>query len=240
VALREWAPGVRRLAAACVVLFPLTFIVLAGTGVHPNAGLGAGGIQQVAEAADRWRYVHAGLAVGALFGLGTVLVLRALAVDARPSGLARWLTEGFTVIAASGAAMLSGVLLMEVGLVAPLAEACAGSSSCLSDAPFAARVAELGWAAIPPLGWAGILLTVGLLGLAVTGWVAGGLRWWEGLTLTLAAVGIGFTNPGYHGDAMYPLLFALIALAGVAGRLLWPAVDEAAHPAATTFASPGS
>lgn len=239
MAVRDWTPAARALAAACIVLFPLTFIVLAGTGVHPSAGLGAEGIRLVAEAADRWRIVHAGLAVGALLGLGTVLVLRALAVEARPSGPSRWLTEGFTVIGMSGAAMLSGVLLMEVGLVAPLAEACAASPSCLSDAVFASRVADLGWAAIPPLGWAGILFAVGLLGLALIGWVTGGLRWWEGLILALAALGVGFTNPGLHGDAMYPLLFVLLALSGVAGRLLWPTGDEAARPAAATSASPG-
>jgi hypothetical protein len=240
VAVRNWTPAARALSAACIVLFPLTFIVLAGTGAHPSAGLGAEGIRLVAEAADRWRIVHAGLAVGALLGLGTVLVLRALAVEARPSGPARWLTEGFTVIGVSGAAMLSGVLLMEVGLVAPLAEACAASPSCPSDAPFAARVADLGWAAIPPLGWAGILFAVGLLGLALTGWVTGGLRWWEGLVLALAALGIGFTNPGLHGDAMYPLLFVLLVLSGVAGRLLWPGTEETIRPAAATSASPGS
>jgi hypothetical protein len=240
VAVRDWTPVARALSAACIVLFPLTFIVLAGTGVHPNAGLGAEGIQMVAKAADRWRIVHAGLAVAALLGVGTVLVLRALAVEARPNGPARWLTEGFTVIGVSGAAMLSGVLLMEVGLVAALAEACSTSPSCLSDAPLSSRIADLGWAAIPPLGWAGILFAVGLLGLSLVGWVTGGLRWWEGLILAVATVGIGFTNPGLHGDAMYPLLFVLLALAGVAGRLLWPGPEEAALPAAAMPASPGS
>lgn len=53
----------------------------------------------------------------------------------------------------AGAALLSGVVLMEAGLVAPLAVACAGSAACLAPegAGVAEAIASLGWSNVDPL-----------------------------------------------------------------------------------------
>lgn len=227
------------LQAACLILFPILFIVLAGTNIHPNAGFGAQGIRMVAQAAGRWQFVHTGLILASLLALGTVLILRTLIVRTRGGGPIRWTAEGFAAVGVAGAAMLSGVVLIEVGLVAPLSEACAAAPSCLEDPSFTARFAEVGWANIIPLGVAGGLLLIGLMGLAIVGWISGGLRWWEGLAIVVGGGGIAFTNPGFHGPAAYGLLFILFGTASIARRLLWPSRAPAeAHPAPATTSGP--
>jgi hypothetical protein len=81
------------------------------------------------------------------------------------SGLLAWVGALGLVLGVAGAALLSGVVLMEAGLVAPLALACAGSAACLSPegAGVAEAIACLGWRNVDPLTWAGGPLATGLL-----------------------------------------------------------------------------
>ena len=66
----------RILQALCLVLFPLSFLLLSNTGLHPGfAGTPAEMIQGLAAEAGRWRLVHAGLAGGSLLGLAVILTL---------------------------------------------------------------------------------------------------------------------------------------------------------------------
>jgi hypothetical protein len=75
------------------------------------------------------------------------------------------------VVGVAGAALLSGVVLMEAGLVAPLATACEQSPACLASegAGVAEALAALGWRNVDPLTWAGGPLATGLLLLGLAG-----------------------------------------------------------------------
>lgn len=69
----------RWLGAACLVLFPLLFIVFAGTGIHPGpSGTVQEQIRLVAAAEGRWRLVHLVLAAASLLGIGAVVTLWAM------------------------------------------------------------------------------------------------------------------------------------------------------------------
>jgi hypothetical protein len=73
----------RALYAACLVLFPVLFIVFAGTatGIHPDPSgeTAVDQVRAVASSADAWRLVHLVLACASLLGIGAVLALRSLA-----------------------------------------------------------------------------------------------------------------------------------------------------------------
>jgi hypothetical protein len=133
------------------------------------------------------------------------------------------------VFGVTGAALLSGVVLMEAGLVAPLAVACAQSPACLSPegVGVAEAIAALGWSDVDPLTWAGGPLATGLLLLGLAGGLLRTLRVWEAALLVLAAIGLLFTNPGLHAPAQYPLVFVLgrVSKVGSFGEML-PAWDE--------------
>ena len=72
-----WA---RRLEAACLVLFPLLFLVFAGTDLHPDPSgeTTAEQVRAVAASAGAWQVVHLVLAGASLLGMGAVLGLRRL------------------------------------------------------------------------------------------------------------------------------------------------------------------
>jgi hypothetical protein len=146
----------------------------------------------------------------------------------------------------AGAALLSGVVLMEAGLVAPLAVARASSAACLAPerAGVAEAIAGLGWSNVDPLTWAGGPLATGLLLLGLVGGLLRTLRIWEAALLVLAAIGLVFTNPGLHAPAHYPLLFVLVVSGSLAVRWLTGGAAAAgrspAGPAARgTPAAPG-
>jgi hypothetical protein len=83
---RAW----RWLGAACLVLFPLLFIVFAGTGIHPGpSGTTQDQIRLVAAAEGRWRLVHLVLAAASLLGIGAVVTLWWTIVRGR-SGILVW------------------------------------------------------------------------------------------------------------------------------------------------------
>jgi hypothetical protein len=96
------------------------------------------------------------------------------------------------VFGVTGAALLSGVVLMEAGLVAPLAVACAQSPACLSPegVGVAEAIAALGWSDVDPLTCAGGPLATGLLLLGLAGGLLRTLRVWEAALLVLAAIGL--------------------------------------------------
>jgi hypothetical protein len=215
---RSW----RWFGAACLVLFPLLFIVFGGTDIHPGpSGTTEEQIRLVAAAEARWRLVHLILAAASLLGIGAVVTVWSMAVRGR-SGLLAWVGDLGLVFGVAGAALLSGVVLMEAGLVAPLAVACAGSAACLAPegAGVAEAIASLGWRNVDPLTWAGGQLATGLLLLGLAGGLLRTLRVWEAALLVLAAIGLVFTNPGLHAPAHYPLLFVLVVFASLALRWL--------------------
>jgi hypothetical protein len=219
----------RWLAAACLVLFPLLFIVFAGTGIHPGpSGTTQDQIRLVAAAEGRWRLVHLVLAAASLLGIGAVITLWMMTVRGR-SGLLAVVGALGLVLGVAGAALLSGVVLMEAGLVAPLAVACAGSAACLAPegAGVADAIASLGWSNVDPLIWAGGPLATGLLLLGLVGGLLRSLRVWEAALLVLAAIGVLFTNPGLHAPAQYPLVFMLVVFGSLAVRRL---TGEVADP----------
>jgi hypothetical protein len=215
---RSW----RWLGAACLVLFPLLFIVFGGTGIHPGpSGSTDEQIRLVAAAEGRWRLVHLVLAAASLLGIGAVITLWMIAVRGR-SGVLAWIGDLGLVFGVAGAALLSGVVLMEAGLVAPLATACTQSPACLAPegAGVAEAIAALGWRNVDPLTWAGGPLATGLLLLGLAGGLLRTLRVWEAALLVLAAIGLVFTNPGLHAPAHYPLLFVLVVFGSLALRWL--------------------
>jgi hypothetical protein len=215
---RAW----RWLGAACLVLFPLLFIVFGGTDIHPGpSGTTEDQIRLVAAAEGRWRLVHLVLAAASLLGIGAVVTVWSMAVRGR-SGILAWVGDLGLVFGVAGAALLSGVVLMEAGLVAPLAVACAGSAACLAPegAGVAEAIAGLGWRNVDPLTWAGGPLATGLLLLGLAGGLLRTLRVWEAGLLVLAAIGLLFTNPGLHAPAHYPLLFMLVVFGSLAVRWL--------------------
>jgi hypothetical protein len=219
----------RWLGAACLVLFPLLFIVFAGTGIHPGpSGTTQEQIRLVAAAEARWRLVHLVLAAASLLGIGAVVTLWWTVVRGR-SGILVWVGNLGLVVGVAGAALLSGVVLMEAGLVAPLAVACAGAAACLAPegASVADAIAGLGWNDVDPLTWAGGPLATGLLLLGLAGGLLRSLRLWEAALLVLAAIGLVFTNPGLHAPAQYPLVFVLVIFGSVALRWLTGGVAAA-------------
>ena len=110
---RRW----RWLGAACLVLFPLLFIVFGGTDIHPGpSGTTEDQIRLVAAAEGRWRLVHLVLAAASLLGIGAVVTVWSMAVRGR-SGILAWVGDLGLVFGVAGAALLSGVVLMEAGLV---------------------------------------------------------------------------------------------------------------------------
>jgi hypothetical protein len=118
--------------------------------------------------------------------------------------------------------MTAGILTMEAGMVAPVAEACAGTGACLSPAnePFLGEFAEVSWQSIPYLSYTAGSLIFALAALAVLGWRAGSVRAWEAALIVVGVVGVYATNTILHGDAWYGLALVLVAGVSLATRML--------------------
>jgi hypothetical protein len=206
---------------------PLLFIVFGGTDIHPGpSGTTQDQIRLVAAAEGRWRLVHLVLAAASLLGIGAVVTVWMIAVRGR-SGVLTWVGDLGLVVGVAGAALLSGVVLMEAGLVAPLAVACAGSAACLAPegAGVADAIAGLGWNNVDPLTWAGGPLATGLLLLlGLAGGLLRTLRVWEAGLLVLAAIG---------------LVFGSLALRWLTGGAADPGRSPAGPAARGASAAPG-
>ena len=195
------------------MLFPLSFLLLSNTGLHPGfAGTPEEMIQGLAAEADRWRLVHAGLAGGSLLGLAVILMLRSLLPQPRIAG---------NVIAAIGVvatSLLMGVFAQEAMVVPELAKACVESGqACLSPAnqPFVDRFTDLALSRVPLLfqGGATLMVTIflfGLLGLRSQVMV---LR--EALPVMVGSTLVFLYGPGLHGVPLgLPFIGFLMMLAG--------------------------
>jgi hypothetical protein len=206
--------------ATCLVLFPLLWAVFAGTALHPDPA-GETSVEQVravADAGEAWRQVHLVLAGASLLGIGAVLALRSLI----PRG------GRLSVIASTGAAMgvaaaglVAGIVVMEAMLVAPVAEACAADSTCLSPAneTFLTEFADAAWNDITVLSIAAGTLMFSLGTLAVLGWRTKTIRAWEVALMVVGIVGVYATNTVLHGDAKYGLALVLVASTSIGIRI---------------------
>jgi hypothetical protein len=208
-----------RLEAACLVLFPLLFLVFAGTDLHPSPSgdTTTEQLRAVAASAGAWQAVHLVLAGASLLGMGAVLGLRRLIPTGGRLAVAASIAAALGVAAAG---LLAGIVLMEAVLVAPAVKACAASSSCLSpgNQAFQSEFAEVSWNDVVHLSYAAGTLIFSLATLAVLGWMAKTVRPWEALVLVVGVVGIYATNTALHGDATYGLAFVLVASASIALR----------------------
>jgi hypothetical protein len=212
-----WA---RRLEAACLVLFPLLFLIFAGTDLHPSPSgeTTAEQVRTVATSAGAWQVVHLVLAAASLLGMGAVLGLRRLI----PSSGRRSVTASIAAaLGVAAAGLVAGIALMEAALVAPTAKACAASSACLSpdNQPFQSEFTNASWNNVAHLSYAAGTLIFTLATLAVLGWIAKTVRPWEALVMVIGVVGIYATNTALHGDAKYGLAFLLVASASIALRI---------------------
>jgi hypothetical protein len=212
-----WA---RRLEAACLVLFPLLFLALAGTDLHPSPSgeTTAEQLRAVAASAGAWQLVHLLLAAASLLGVGAVLGLRRLIPISGRLSVAASIAAALGVAAAG---LVAGIALMEAVLVAPAAKACAASSACLSpdNETFLKEFADASWNDVAHLSYAAGTLIFSLATLAVLGWMAKTVRPWEALVMAVGVVGIYATNTALHGDAKYGLAFLLVAGASIAPRM---------------------
>jgi hypothetical protein len=212
-----WA---HRLEAACLVLFPLLFLALAGTDLHPSPSgeTTAEQLRAVAASAGAWQIVHLLLAAASLLGVGAVLGLRSLIPTSGRLSVAASIAASLGVAAAG---LVAGIALMEAVLVAPAAKACAASSACLSpdNETFLKEFADASWNDVAHLSYTAGTLIFSLATLAVLGWMAKTVRPWEALVLVVGVVGIYATNTALHGDAKYGLAFLLVASASIAPRM---------------------
>jgi hypothetical protein len=212
-----WA---HRLEAACLVLFPLLFLALAGTDLHPSPSgeTTAEQLRAVAASAGAWQLVHLLLAAASLLGMGAVLGLRRLIPTSGRLSVAASIAAALGVAAAG---LVAGIALMEAVLVAPAAKACAASSACLSpdNETFLKEFADASWNDVAHLSYAAGTLIFSLATLAVLGWMAKTVRPWEALVLVVGVVGIYATNTALHGEARYGLAFVLVASASIALRM---------------------
>jgi hypothetical protein len=211
---------VRRAYAACLVLFPLLFLVFAGTDLHPDPSgeTAADQMRAVAASAAAWQVVHLVLAGASVLGIGAVLGLRSLGPRRGRVAVA---TSTSAALGVAAAGLVAGIVLMEAALVAPVATACAASRSCLApeNEPFLTQFANASWNDPAHLSYAAGTLLFALATLAVLGWAAKTVRPWEALAVVVGIVGIYATNTALHGDAKYGLAFLLIASASIAYRM---------------------
>jgi hypothetical protein len=209
----------RRLEAVCLVLFPLLFLALAGTDLHPSPSgeTMTEQLRAVAASAGAWQIVHLLLAAASLLGMGAVLGLRRLIPRSGRLSVAASIAAALGVAAAG---LVAGIVLMEAVLVAPAAEACAASSPCLSpgNEAFLKEFADASWNDVAHLSYAAGTLIFSLATLAVLGWAARSLRAWEALVMVAGVVGIYATNTALHGNAKYGLAFVLVASVSIALR----------------------
>jgi len=210
----------RRLQAACLVLFPLLFLLLAGTGIHPDpAGeTAAAQVRAVAASAEAWRTVQLLLTAASLLGIGAVGALRSLVPGRGRRSVA---ASAAAAVGVAAAGLVAGIVAAEAGLVAPVAEACASSSACLSpdNEAFLGAFADASWNDLTLLSYAAGSLLFSLAALAALGWTAKSVRPWEALLLLVGIVGIYATNTVLHGAARYGLMLVLVACVSIALRM---------------------
>ena len=199
--------------ALSLVLFPLSFMLLSNTGLHPGfAGTAAEQIQGLAADAERWRWVHTGLAGGSLLGLAALLTLRSLVARSLIA------VNAVTAIGVVGAALLTGVFALEATLVPELAKACVESGlSCLSPAnqAFLDRFTDLALNRVPLLFQSGGTLMAATFALALMGQRMQALVLRESLPLMVGSTIVFFYGPALHGMPLgLPFFGFLIMLAG--------------------------
>jgi hypothetical protein len=217
----ELDPLARWVYAACLVLFPLLWGVVAGTGLHPDpAGeTAAEQVQAVAAVASGWQRAHLILTGASLLGIGAVVGLRSLAPR---RGRLAVLASVFTALGVAAAGLVAGLVLTEAVLVAPIAQACAATSTCLTSAnePFLGTLADASWNDLTALSIAAGTLIFSLGALALLGSLAKTIRAWEAALMVVGIIGIYATNTVLHGDAKYGLLLVLVASASIALRIV--------------------
>ena len=207
--------------AACLVLFPLLWGVVAGTDLHPEpvGETAAEQVRAVADAAGAWQQVHLVLAGAGLLGVGAVLGLRSLVSRRGRLSVVASVGAGLGIAAAG---LVAGLVLTEAVLVAPVARACSETSACLSQAneQFLAAFADASWNDLTALSVAAGTLIFALGTLAVLAWMAKSVRAWEAALMVVGIVGIYATNTVLHGNAKYGLLLVLVASASIALRMV--------------------
>ena len=111
--------GARRLEAACLVLFPLLFLIVAGTDLHPSplGDSAADQLRAVATSAGAWQIVHLMLAGASLIGMGAVLGLRNLIPSSGRLSVTASIASSLGVAAAG---LVAGIVLMEAARVCTL------------------------------------------------------------------------------------------------------------------------
>lgn len=199
--------------ALCLALFPLSFLLLSNTGLHPGfAGTPADQIRGLAEDAARWQLVHAGLAGGSLLGLGTILTLRSLLP--RP----RIVANVITAVGVVSTSLLTGIFMQEAMVVPELALSCVESgAACLAPAnqAFVDRFTDLALNRVPLLFQGGALLMVTIFALGLIGQRARALVLRESLPLMVGATLVFLYGPGLHGVPLgLPFIGFLIMLGG--------------------------
>ena len=208
--MNRWA---RFPQALCLVLFPLSFLLLSNTTLHPGfAGTPAEQIRGLAADAGRWQLVHAGLAGGSLLGLGAILTLRSLLPHPRI------VANVITVIGVVSTSLLTGIFMQEALVVPRLAVACVESAeACLSSAnqAFVDRFTDLALNRVPLLFQGGATLMASIFALGLVGQRARALVLRESLPLMVGATVVFLYGPGLHGVPLgLPFIGFLILLAG--------------------------
>jgi hypothetical protein len=207
--------------AACLVLFPLLWGVVAGTGIHPDPSgeTAAEQVRAVSDSAGAWQLVHLVLAGASLLGIGAVLGLRNLVPRRGRLSVVASVSAGLGIAAAG---LVAGLVLAEAVLVAPVARACSSASTCLSAAndAFLGEFAQASWNDLTALSVAAGTLIFALGTLAVLGWMSRSIRAWEAALMIVGIVGIYAMNTVLHGNAKYGLLLVLVASASIALRLV--------------------
>lgn len=199
--------------AFCLVLFPLSFLLLSNTALHPGfAGTPAEQIRGLAADAGRWQLVHAGLAGGSLLGLAVVIILRSLLPQPRTAG------NIITAVGILAISLLTGVFMHEALVVPELAKACVESGeACLSPAnqAFVDRFTDLALRRVPLLFQGGAILMVTIFALGLLGQRSRVLVLRESLPLMVGATVVFLYGPGLHGVPLgLPFIGFLIMLAG--------------------------
>ena len=199
--------------ALCLVLFPLSFLLLSNTGLQPGfAGTAAEQIRGLAADAGRWQLVHAGLAVGSLLGLGSVLILRALLPQPRI------IANTIAAVGIIATALLTGVFAQEAMVVPQLALSCVESeAACLSSAnqTFVDRFTDLSLNSVPLLFQGGAVLMVTIFLFGLLGLRSQVLVFRESLPLMVGSTLVFLYGPGLHGVPLgLPFIGFLMLLAG--------------------------
>ena len=197
----------------CLVLFPLSFMLLSNTGLHPGFdGSAAEQIEALAANATRWRWVHLGMAGGSLLGLVVLLTLRSLMPRSHV------VVHAAVALGVIGAAILTGIFALEATLVVELAQACVESgASCLSSAnqTFLDRFADLALNRVPLLFQSGGALLAAVFALAVMGQSMRALVLRESLPIMVGSAVVFLYGPALHGVPLgLPFFGFLIMLAG--------------------------